>query len=304
MADEEPKSSVAIISARQRLAALPPEELRDPSVLVPALEELFNSPNYQPPVLPSIGIELMEVSKKPNVEFKEILALLEKDPLIAGRILKISQSPVYASRAKILSLHDALVRLGLDTVTNIFFEAFLHMKVFRAKGYEAPLDDLRRHSALVAQISRAICRRIGIQHEYAFLVGLLHDIGIAAAVITIGETVKRPPPFKTIWPAVDAAHEFASGRLGILWQLPEEVTDVIAHHHNFVVDGHPNPVGAVVCLADQLAIDLGVGFEPVNEQLLAHATESLFLKDVDLKHIKEEARRTADQRDASEGAFK
>lgn len=221
----------------------------------------FESPDYQPPLLPSVATELLELSGWADVEFDAILALLEKDPLLAGKVLQIAQSPLYPSKAKILSLRQAVVRLGLQTLIDIFFEATLKLRIFKARGYDAPMADLQRHSTATAYLTRIVCRYAKVNAEHAFLCGLLHDVGIAAALITLAEKKKGadPPELARVWPAIVAAHERASEILASRWKLPAEIGRVLGHHHDPIIEGQVDPVAAAVCVAEWVASHLGAG---------------------------------------------
>jgi HD-like signal output (HDOD) protein len=155
----------------------------DRSVVHVRLLRLFASPSYQPPKLPQVALEIMELSQRPEVSFDEVSAVLEKDPLLAAKVLSIAQSAVYAPRSPILSLRQATIRLGLKTLRDLVLEAAVSMRVFRAPGYGEAMERLSRHSTATAYLLRALCRRTGIDAEYAFLCGLLHDVGLAACLL-------------------------------------------------------------------------------------------------------------------------
>ncbi len=252
--------------------------------VVERLLTTFRSKGYKPPVLPRVGIELIALTRKANVTIPQIVALLEQDSLIAAEVLKLAQSAFYARGASIQSLHDAIVRLGLNTITDLFLESAASMKVFRAPGYEEPMNRLRRHSAAVAHISRLVARRTSLFDEYAFLCGLLHDAGIAASIVVLAE--KKPgknaaplPPFEEVWPAIRAAHERAAEVLGNVWKLPPDVTRVISHHHQAKVDGVPHPLSQVIAIAEMIATNAGFGMEDEGPEDARAACSALGISD-------------------------
>src|SRR5690349_20922299 len=91
--------------------ALDEAETAGPEELKQRLLGLFRSPNYHPPVLPAVALALTELSRRPNVAFTDVIATLERDPIIAAEVLRVAQSPFYSSRTPIKSLHEALNRL-------------------------------------------------------------------------------------------------------------------------------------------------------------------------------------------------
>lgn len=262
------------------------------------LTEVFRSPDYQPPVLPDSAIELMELSRSKDVDYARILSVLERDPLIAAKVLRIAQSPLYTTRAPVVSLKEALVRLGLSTLTEIFMEVTLNMKVFRAKGYEEPVNRLRRHSTAVAYIARGVAHATGQSIELAFMCGLLHDLGMFAALITFAQPPRgaRTPAFEKIWPVVVECEGEAAVVIANSWKLPPEVRTVLSNRRHLSVEGEPNPMIAAVLLAESIATALGEGSEPhVNQSTVDQARALLNIDDSVMSELNEYATRVIER---------
>jgi putative nucleotidyltransferase with HDIG domain len=230
-------------------------EYMDRQEVLTALLTTFQSPTYEPPVLPGTALELLALTRCPKVEFAQITKLLQKDPLVAAQVLKVAQSAIYARGAQLASLHDAVVRLGLETVASLFMQVSMNMKVFRAPGYEKVMVALRRHSAMTANVARLVCRRTSVYDEYAFLCGLLHDVGIAAGAAALGSRV----PFEVAWPAIIDAHAEAGRTLCATWKLPPDVTYVVHAHHGALPGQPAHPVANVITVAEWVARRLGFG---------------------------------------------
>ena len=153
--------------------------------MVGRLRSLFRDPNYTPPRMPDTALKLLQMTRSFDIETSQITRVLEEDQLLAAEVLRLAQSAQFSgkSAAPILSLDEALVRLGTRRTAEAFLQASMNMRVFRVKGYQRYMDQLRRHSALVAQLARLIGRHTSLYDEHAFLCGLLHDVGMAAALI-------------------------------------------------------------------------------------------------------------------------
>jgi putative nucleotidyltransferase with HDIG domain len=235
----------------------------DAGELADRMRATIRSPSYRPPVLPAAALELVRLSNQPDVSFKAVQAVLERDALITGRVLQIAQSPLYNTSGTQISMQQALMRLGLKNLTQIFLETSMNMRVFRAPGYDAPMNVLRRHATATAHYARAVCRHAAFAEEYAFLCGLLHDCGVAAALMVLGD-VKRGasvPPFEDVFPAVLEIHEEVGAMLCQLWKLPPDVELVVKNHHSCTVDGHVHPLTAAIAVAEGLAAQAGFGMD-------------------------------------------
>jgi len=232
--------------------------------VVAQLTEVFQSPSYNPPRLPASATQLLDMTRNADVDVKEVTKLLEQDQLLAAEVLKIAQSAAVSGQGEpVRTLDEALVRLGLRRTADIFLQACMQMRVFRVKGYQRFMDELRKHSVAVAYIARHVSRQTSLYDEHAFLCGLLHDAGIAAALIAVADSTprgKKPPDFSDIWEPIRRSHEVAGAVLGKIWDLPPEVTFVMEHHHSFMVGGYPHPTSCVIELSNALAEAAGFGF--------------------------------------------
>lgn len=279
----------------------------DPAALTSALLRRFASPSYRPPTLPAVALEVMQLASRPDAQLAEVVRVLEKDPVLAARVLSIAQSAAYSSRSPVLSLQQAAERLGLQALRDLVLEAAMHLKVFRAPGYEDVMARLYRHSVAVAHVTRAVCRRTRIDSEYAFLCGLLHDVGFAASVLAAAEELRwRPARFADLIPVLDDVHVEASGLLARLWKLPDALQRVVATHHDAVVDGRAQPANAALVVAEQLAWEAGAGMLPPPEDAdpmsLATPEPPLAGLDTSLPGTLSEARRALDMADLAFGA--
>jgi putative nucleotidyltransferase with HDIG domain len=239
------------------------EVLEEPTIEVSEVRRrlvtTFGDPKYRPPVLPKVAMECLALSRQPDVTFDRVAKLLQQDTMLTGQVLKVAQSPVYAGHAKVTTLQQAFMRIGLETLSQLVLQVTTSAKVFRAKGYQPAMECLQRHSAAVAHLSRTISRYTSIDSEYAFLCGLLHDVGLAGALIVLAEGTKSPPPLEDVWPAVFELHEEAGRRMVADWKLPEDVLYVTSAHHAVKIGGYPHPVAATVRVADAMAERMGFG---------------------------------------------
>jgi len=221
------------------------------------LIETFNNPDYRPPPLPSVALELMSLSNRDDATIERIVRLLEQDEMLAGGVLRLIGSPIYAGRSRIRTLKEAVVRLGVRTVRDLVFETALHQGVFSLAEYSETVEQIRRHSTVTAYIARIVCRHAKIDEENVFLCGLLHDIGFAGLLFAVSHIeAEGSPPLIQLWSEIDRMHENASRVVTELWQLPSELQEVVGHHHHLHT-GETSRVAAAINIADQLSERFG-----------------------------------------------
>jgi HD-like signal output (HDOD) protein len=275
------------------------------------LKAHFTSPGYTPPLLPAVAMQVQSLSQKADVDINALVGVMEKDPVFAARVLKIAQSAAFATAGSITSLKDAVVRIGMRNLTDIAWEVAMNMRVFRAQAYAGPMEAVRRHSTACAHLCRMLSSATAISTEYAFLCGLLHDIGMAASLIVLGEQQPAGQPLDPmlLGMILKRCHQEASMVIATLWKLPADVQLVVGHHHDVQIQGFVHPLAAVVAVAEQLARELGFGVvmagtdsDGTEELALARARDALKLDAAGMEKLREQARKLAETFDRSTGA--
>lgn len=235
--------------------------LLDESEIASKIEALLKAPDYEPPRPPEVATQLLRLSQQSDVEIDQIVDLLKRDAMMTARVLQVAQSPHYQRSSPIQSMREAVTRLGLGFIRDMVLNISLQLRVFRAEAYEETMDRLRLHSLATAYAAQIVCRYSTLPADYAFICGLMHDVGIAASLIALAESSPRksPPSMISVWPAVERLHSDAGVTLAKTWELPTEIQWVLKAHHTTKLDGQLHPMSAAVCLANQLAIELGFG---------------------------------------------
>jgi HD-like signal output (HDOD) protein len=260
----------------------------------------FTSPGYQPPLLPAVALEVHNLARQQDVDAEKVVAAMRKDPMLAGRVLKIAQSAAFATTTQITSLRDAVVRLGLRNLSEIAWEVSLGMRVFRSTAYAEPMEVVRRHSTACAHLSKLVSSFTPIASEYAFLCGLLHDVGLAAALILLGEDKKTASGLDPVMlsMALQQCHQEASAVVARIWNLPQDVQLVLGHHHDVLIDKYPHPLAAVVALAEELSREFGMGVvingqrcDTTSDNALMHARNAVGFDKNRMDKVREEAKK-------------
>lgn len=229
------------------------------SDLYRVLVAAFENPNYTPPALPRSGLQAIQLTKDPNINYMQLARTLEADPLLMGQILKRVQSTYYAGKRRITSLEHAIARLGLVTLRELLWEVCFGMRLFYAKNFSPALQRVQIHSVTAAYTTRIIERYANNKDEDSFLTTLLHDSGIAGALLVLAERMpeRQSADLEEYWPELSAIHELSGAKMARLWELPLNVQSTIGHHHHFADIDYPSVLEATVCIADFIANRVG-----------------------------------------------
>jgi HD-like signal output (HDOD) protein len=141
-------------------------------------DKILKSVKALPP-MPQVVIKTQELMADSSTDAKKIAEIIETDPSIATKVLKIANSSYYGMSGKISSISHASVVLGYkilgEVVTLAGAEGILDLKL---PGYGYDSKDLWKHSLAVAMGSKIISnsKNPGLVKE-AHMAGLIHDVG-------------------------------------------------------------------------------------------------------------------------------
>jgi putative nucleotidyltransferase with HDIG domain len=206
------------------------------------LEEYFSGDKQLPtaPVLYSKFNEMIENDVSSN---KEIAELVIKDQAMVAKILRLSNSAMYARRGEITDLTNAITFLGIETIKDIILQISL-VRTFPLKDKDLPefnINTFWEHSLGTAYFATAITKKLGIPHkEYYYLGGLLHDIGKLVIYqfypnifkeIILKEIDKKISDIKAEEAVLGVDHTDIGFHFGEKWGFEKEILEVIRDHH-------------------------------------------------------------------------
>lgn len=128
------------------------------------------------PVTPRVAHRLLRALEDPNVSIDRIEELIETDPALVARVLRIANSPFYGYGGRIKTLNEAVIILGFKTLRSILLAASLK-GIYKRFGLTEKL--IWEHSFFTALYSRLIASEGNPSYaEDAFVAGILHNVGM------------------------------------------------------------------------------------------------------------------------------
>ena len=170
---------------RPRIA---PQEL--PASAETELERRLSEGELDLPLLPTAAIEVGRLAADENPDLRRLADLIKRDQALATHLLRVVNSPLYASRSPIVSLQQAVTRLGAGKIREVALLIAFRVGVVQARGFEIDVKNVFSHATAAALFAQEIARATRRNVEDAFLSGLLHDVGrpvlLAAAASVLG----------------------------------------------------------------------------------------------------------------------
>ncbi len=222
--------------------------------------------------LPSMATEILSLTRGSNASMRQIASVIEQDPSITTKILKISNSPLWGFGGKVDSVQRALVLLGLKQVTNIviavsLYSTFAHLKT----NPYFDRDKFWMHSVGTAQIARSLAKKLGLNFQgEEFVAALIHDIGKMILdqylpekfqhVLEVAYTSGQPI-LQVEEQVLQCTHTEIGAWILSKWNFPESIqTGVQYHHHPDKAPQHQD-LASVVHLSEILCELWGIGFD-------------------------------------------
>lgn len=227
------------------------------------------------PAIPQVAIRISRMLGDFNVDILSLSETIILDQSLTAQLLKLCNSAHYGFSKKIISVNDAIAKLGLNTVKSLVFVAVSKGILDKeAKGYALLKGDLWRNSVACAYYSKFLAEVFAYKNQdLAFTTGLLRDIGKLVLTEYVGINYKKIITLvETGEISFTRAEEMCLGynhaQVGaqILkqWNLPDVIVQCVQYHHDFfnVYNTMKNDVIdlellAILHLADAFTIMLG-----------------------------------------------
>jgi HD-like signal output (HDOD) protein len=226
------------------------------------------------PSLPTTVSKVLEVCNNPKTSPIDLDRVIQLDPVLMGRVLKLINSAYYGLGTQVTSLVRAIIMLGVNTVKNLALSSAVLDRVSSKKDFRAlGMEGFWRHSLCVGVTAKLIAKERGVDpkslEEY-FAAGLLHDIGKIPLnnaleqlyVASMSAADRERIPLRTAELRVMGMdHCEAGGIVSDSWRLTGAIADTVRWHHGLEeYSGDYADVVRTVAVADYFANREGIGF--------------------------------------------
>ena len=197
------------------------------------------------PALPVIVIELMGTLDQEDASTNALAEKLSRDQAISAKTLRLANSSFYGMQSKVTTIQQAIAVLGFNSVRTLVTTAAVISGFNSNKQVDFNFQAFWRHAIASALCAKAIAKRGSVNQDFAFMVGLLHDIGRLVIVtgspdhyadVLIYRNEKDCPLLEAEKAVLGIDHTLAGSALAAHWKFPPLIQKAIGNHHTPGVD--------------------------------------------------------------------
>ena len=187
-------------------------------------------------MLPEVANKALRLTQDPDSTAAAMANLIQSDQSLAAHVMRIANSVAYTPLANLVSLQQAVARLGMGVMSEIALSASVGAKLFNTPGYESYVAKQWQHALATGLWAKEIARATRSNVEVAFLSGLLHSIGRPAVLQTILDLINlhEVPLSEAEVLALESQYQHEASKMVInSWEMPSLVTAAVAYYPDY-----------------------------------------------------------------------
>lgn len=199
------------------------------------------------PTLPVIIQELGKTIRDPRSDARRVARIIEDDPAIMARILRVVNSSYYGGSAPITSVQSAVARLGMEAVNNLAIMTAVYSSFGAGARARFNREEFWKHSVCTGLASTVVNDAAGgsdrttCTNDMLHLAGLMHDIGkiifdsyypdefAGALDVARDEEISLHIAEKR---ELGASHDEVGAWFARRWNMPDNIAVAILRHHD------------------------------------------------------------------------
>jgi putative nucleotidyltransferase with HDIG domain len=220
------------------------------------------------PAFPKSVQRILELTRDVNSTPKDLVDVIDKDPVVTVKILKVVNSAYYSLPKQITSIGHAVVYLGFNTIKNLALSiaAIGMLPKDNASGFD--VQQYLLHSLASAAIAKQLAGRVKDADAMdCFIAGLLHDFGKVVFAQFMPQEFKKALAISreqksslhaALQQTIGADHAVVGAMLVEKWRFAPHLIEAIRHQSL----GNLKDTDIVACVfgANQISKKLNFGF--------------------------------------------
>ncbi|MBI5269226.1 MAG: HDOD domain-containing protein [Burkholderiales bacterium] len=212
------------------------------------------------PARPQALTDVLRALQDPPLAPARCVALIEAEPALAARIMRLANSPFHGRAGTVSSVAAAVALLGMRLVTGVMAASALSSQLRPPAG--SPFDTERhwRRASATAVGAAMLAMRVGLEASEAFLAGLMQDVGLLMLAVVAPASLAQVQARRASGLPRAAAERAVLGdtvpHLGAevcrQWGFPPSIVAAIGAADGGADGGAPATTSAAVSLPDLL----------------------------------------------------
>ncbi|MEI7038325.1 HDOD domain-containing protein [Fulvimonas yonginensis] len=209
------------------------------------------------PRLPSVLPQLLRALRNDNLGGAQLAALIGRDPVLVGEVMRVAGSAHFRAAQPIHSLQHAVVLLGYDSLRQVATQHVMKPILQASAGMHGHMAGpyLWEHAERCAHAGAWLGRQGGCEPFEAFLAGMVCHTGTGAVVRLLDQ--EAPPSLGPFSPAFLGACMRLGARLSLRavrhWEMPANVVRALEERVEGP-DAARSGLGRTLACADALAM--------------------------------------------------
>ena len=260
------------------------------------------------PVIPAVAMQALTISLTDDVDLKKLGTVVESDPILTAKILKLVNYNGSGAGQKINNIRQAIASAGLKQVRCALLGVMFRERL--SSETQKISDDSKQlwaHSLLSAVIARLISKKTYPElQEAAFVSCLLHDIGKMIIMDAFPEShlkieelksEQRISSLEAEQKTIETNHSIVGKILAGQWNFPDYIVDCISFHHYSTepadLSSSNRKILSIAILGNMLAHEIFCDHYPATQDVLLkkQALSSIGMNEKDTGKIKKDATR-------------
>ncbi len=198
------------------------------------LQQRIEDKSLELPLLPDVANKVIQLTQDPDSTSGQLAQLIQSDQALAGHVMRIANSAAYSPNTEMVSLQQAITRLGMNLIAEIAISATVNTKMFNAPGQEKHIAAIWNHALASALWAKEIARITRRNVEATFLCALLHGIGRPVVLQAACELMKDAPLNGKELRQLENEYQKTVGvAVCEEWGMPSLVREVIEYLENY-----------------------------------------------------------------------
>jgi len=220
------------------------------------------------PAFPKSVQAILDLTRDVNCTPKDLVQVIDKDPVVTVKILKVVNSAYYSLPKQITSINHAVVFLGFNTIKNLALgiAAIGMLPKSNAAGFD--VQKYLLHSLATANLAKKIASDVdGADPMDCFIAGLLHDFGKVVFAQFMPNEFRQALEacaqdgsslHEALHQTIGVDHAVVGGMLVEKWRFAPDLVETIQNMHGSELKD--TPMIACVFAANQISKKLQFGF--------------------------------------------